>query len=63
MTATAVSEAVRVTDGRDAALALAWQSVIVDPTIKARLINHAVLALHLRPVIPFQVSAVHGPSL
>lgn len=60
MTSVAVSEAVRVTEAPDDALARAWESVIVGPDVKSRLINHALLALHLRAEFPFEKTAVHG---
>lgn len=60
MASVPVSEAVRTTDCPSEALARAWDSVIVDDTTKVKLINHALLALHLRPLFPFEITAVHG---
>src|SRR6266545_4790348 len=37
-----------------------WASIVVDPDIKDRLLNHAVLALTLRPKLDFGTSALQG---
>ncbi|HEX8205116.1 MAG TPA: AAA family ATPase [Solirubrobacteraceae bacterium] len=60
MTSVAVSEAVRVTEAPNDALARAWESVIVAPDVKSRLVNHGLLGLHLRAQYPFEKTAVHG---
>ena len=60
MTSAAISEAVRATECPDERLARSWERVIVDEAIKAKLINHALLALQIRPHFPFEATAVHG---
>lgn len=57
---TSVSEAVRVFDLNDKRFERNWSSVVIDGSIKSRLVNHVVLALHLRGRFAFEVSAVHG---
>ncbi|MDA8295018.1 MAG: AAA family ATPase [Actinomycetota bacterium] len=37
-----------------------WESIIVDATLKERLRRSAILALRLRPVLPFTTTALHG---
>ncbi len=41
-------------------LDVSWGSIVVDPDIKERLLNHAVLALTLRPKLTFEASALQG---
>jgi SpoVK/Ycf46/Vps4 family AAA+-type ATPase len=60
MTSAAVSEAVQVTTCPSEELQRSWDSVIVEPEIKSKLLHHALLAMHLRPKLPFEVTAVHG---
>ena len=42
---------------------LMWDSIIVDPLTKSRLVNWAVLAMHLRSVLPSVETAVAGLAL
>jgi len=37
-----------------------WESIIVDASIKERLVRSAVLGLRLREKLPFEVTALHG---
>lgn len=37
-----------------------WDSIVVEPTIKDRLLHHALLGLELRRSLPFSVTALHG---
>jgi SpoVK/Ycf46/Vps4 family AAA+-type ATPase len=37
-----------------------WDSIITAPEIKTRLLHTALLALHVRPRLPFEVTALHG---
>lgn len=37
-----------------------WDSIIVDPSVKDRLLRSAILALRLRSGLPFEVTALHG---
>jgi SpoVK/Ycf46/Vps4 family AAA+-type ATPase len=37
-----------------------WDSIIVEPSLKERLLHQALLALQLRANLPFATSAVHG---
>lgn len=60
MTSVPVSEAVRTTDCPSDALKRAWESVIVGEEIKTKLVTHSLLALQLRPLFPFETTAVHG---
>lgn len=39
---------------------LAWRSIIVEPTVKERLLHATLLALQLRPQLPPEVTALHG---
>ena len=38
----------------------AWDQIITDDDVKTRLRNHSLLALRLRPQVPFVASALHG---
>src|SRR5258708_33427391 len=40
--------------------ATAWDSIVVDIEIKDRLLHAGLLALMLRPVLTFEVTALHG---
>jgi len=60
MTSVAITEAVRTTECPAARLARSWDRVIVEPTVKTRLINHTLLALSLRRDFAFEATAVHG---
>jgi pachytene checkpoint protein 2 len=60
VTHSAIVEAVSVRDAPSEELEHLWRSVIVDSSLKTRLVNHAVLALHLRRKLPFETTAVHG---
>jgi SpoVK/Ycf46/Vps4 family AAA+-type ATPase len=44
----------------DARFAKLWDSIIVAPEIKDRLLRSAILALRLRGVLPFETTALHG---
>lgn len=37
-----------------------WESIIVDPSVKERLLHHALLALDLRRRLSFATTALHG---
>lgn len=37
-----------------------WASIVTPPTVKDRLLNHALLGLELRPKLEFHVTALHG---
>src|SRR5258708_1561432 len=37
-----------------------WESIVVESSIKDRLLHHALLALELRRSLPFSVTALHG---
>jgi len=57
----AVAEATRVVrDMPDAAYAGLWDSIIVDSTVKERLLRGAILNLRLRADLPFETTALHG---
>lgn len=60
MTSVPVSEAVRTTECPSEGLAHSWGSVIVPELIKTKVINHTLLGLQLRPLFPFETTAVHG---
>ena len=38
----------------------AWDSIITDPAVKQRLLHAVLLALPIRPRLPFEVTALHG---
>lgn len=40
--------------------ATAWESIVVDTEVKDRLLHAGLLALMLRPVLTFEVTALHG---
>src|SRR3974390_3390257 len=40
-----------------------WDSIIVEQSIKDRLIRSAALSLHLRTQLPFEITALHGLAL
>jgi SpoVK/Ycf46/Vps4 family AAA+-type ATPase len=40
-----------------------WGSIITDTEVKDRLLRTALLALHLRPALPFTTTALHGLAL
>lgn len=40
--------------------ARAWDSIITDPAVKQRLLHAVLLALQIRPRLPFEVTALHG---
>jgi pachytene checkpoint protein 2 len=40
-----------------------WDSIVVEQVVKDRLLRSAVLALRLRPVLPFETTALHGLSI
>lgn len=44
----------------DAAYERAWQSIVVEPRMKERLLHSALLAFHIRPKLPPEVTALHG---
>ncbi len=37
-----------------------WDSIVVDRSVKDRLLRAAVLSLELRTTLPFHVTALHG---
>jgi SpoVK/Ycf46/Vps4 family AAA+-type ATPase len=37
-----------------------WDSIITDPAVKQRLLHATLLALQIRPRLPFEVTALHG---
>src|SRR5579871_4796667 len=41
-------------------LAEAWSSIVVPADVKERVINHSLLALRLRPELPFETTSLHG---
>lgn len=55
-----ILDAVRVRSAPDEALAHLWETVVVEQSVKARLVNHTLLAMQLRQKLPFEVTAVHG---
>ncbi|NKB90539.1 MAG: AAA family ATPase [Acidobacteria bacterium] len=44
----------------DPAYESAWSSIIVEPSLKDRLLHATLLALQLRPKLPPEVTALHG---
>jgi AAA+ superfamily predicted ATPase len=44
----------------DAAYERAWGSIVVDPRLKERLLHASLLAVHIRPQLPPEVTALHG---
>jgi pachytene checkpoint protein 2 len=44
----------------DAAYEPLWDSIVVPPVVKDRLLRSALLALSLRPKLTFEVTALHG---
>ena len=40
-----------------------WESIVVHPSIKERLLRSAALALRLRERLPFEITALHGIAL
>ena len=40
-----------------------WDSIVVEPSVKERLLRSAALALRLRASLPFEVTALHGIAL
>src|SRR5579859_4653702 len=58
------AEMVRVTvDMPDARYANLWDSIVVDSSIKDRLLRSAALSLRLRAELPFETTALHGLAL
>jgi AAA+ superfamily predicted ATPase len=56
-----ISECVRRgTLAPDERLDALWESIVVDDSLKTRLLNHAVLAANLRSKVAFEYSALHG---
>jgi SpoVK/Ycf46/Vps4 family AAA+-type ATPase len=47
-------------DMPDARYAKLWDSIVVDGSIKDRLLRSAALSLRLRAVLPFEATALHG---
>jgi len=37
-----------------------WDAIVVDQQIKDRLLHQALLSLRVRPLLPFELSALHG---
>lgn len=59
-----VAEMVRVTcDMPDPRYADLWDSIVVDQSIKDRLLRSAALSLRLRAQLPFETTALHGLAL
>lgn len=59
-----VAEMVRVTcDMPDARYANLWDSIVVEQSIKDRLLRSAALSLRLRGDLPFETTALHGLAL
>lgn len=44
----------------DPAYAELWDSIVLQPPIKERLLRSTALTLHLRAVLPFEITALHG---
>lgn len=44
----------------DASFEEAWQSIKIAETVKTRLLAQSVLALTLRPAVPFEIAPMHG---
>ena len=47
----------------NAGYASLWDSIVVAPSIKERLLRSALLAMSLRESLPFEVTALHGIAL
>lgn len=59
-----VADMVKITrDMPDAAYANLWDSIIVDKSIKDRLLRSAALSLRLRAELQFETTALHGLAL
>jgi AAA+ superfamily predicted ATPase len=58
-----VEDCVIVNELRTARSEDLWGSILVDPTLKDRLLRTALLAFRLRPGLPFTVTALHGLAL
>lgn len=59
-----VSEMVRVECVMpDPQYAKLWDSIIIEPSVKKRLLRSAVVALLLRDKLPFETTALHGLAL
>ena len=55
------SEMIKVVcDMPDPRYANLWDSIVVEPSIKERLLRSAALSLRLRAELPFEVTALHG---
>ncbi len=55
------AEMVRITSVMpDPAYAELWDSIVLQPPIKERLLRSSALTLHMRAVLPFEVTALHG---
>ncbi|MFB9729886.1 AAA family ATPase [Haloechinothrix salitolerans] len=52
-----VSDKVVSADGDDPSL---WDGIVVPSDVKERLLHHSLLALRVRPVLPFAATALHG---
>ncbi len=37
-----------------------WEAIVVPETVKERIRNHSLLAMRVRPLVPFTVTALHG---
>ena len=44
----------------DPAYAKLWDSIVIQPSIKERLLRSTALTLHLRTVLAFEITALHG---
>jgi pachytene checkpoint protein 2 len=44
----------------DPAYERSWGSIVLDPRLKERVLHAALLALHIRPKLPPEVTALHG---
>ena len=59
-----VADTVRVASVMpDPAYANLWDSIVIQPFLKERLLRSAALALRLRAVLPFEATAIHGVAL
>ena len=55
------AEMVRITSVMpDPAYAKLWDSIVIQPSIKERLLRSTALTLHLRTVLAFEITALHG---
>ena len=55
------AEMVRITSVMpDPAYANLWDSIVIQPSIKERLLRSTALTLHLRAVLAFETTALHG---